>query len=242
MNIQQVNIDWPAPGNVHAVSTLRTGGISKAPYNSFNLASHVGDDQLSVIENRKRLRSFFNLSTEPVWLEQIHSNKVVCLDEEPLNLQADASYSSNPDTICTVLTADCLPVLICNESGTEIAAIHAGWRGLLSGIIENTINTFHDPDLLVWLGPAIGPNLFEVGKDVQIAFCKKSSLFSSAFRIQKNNKWLMDIYQLSRIILAEHGIKKVFGGKFCTVAEKDRFFSYRRESKTGRMATLIWRN
>ena len=242
MTIQQVNIDWLAPENVHAVSTLRTGGISKTPYNSFNLANHVGDDELSVVKNRNRLRSFLNLSTNPVWLEQIHSNKIVCLDEKPINLQADASYSSNPGIICAVLTADCLPILICNESGTKVAAIHAGWRGLLSGIIENTIKVLNDSDLLAWLGPAIGPNHFEVGKEIQVAFCKKAGLFSNAFRIQNNNKWLMDIYQLSRIILAERGVKKVFGGEFCTVSEKDRFFSYRRDHKTGRMATLIWRN
>ena len=240
--LQRINVDWPAPKNVHAVSTLRTGGISNSPYNSFNLAGHVGDDKLSVAENRNRLKSIFNLPSEPVWLEQTHSNKVVCLDEQPLNLQVDASYALNTDVICAVLTADCLPILLCNESGTKIAAIHAGWRGLLSGIVENTINALHDPDLIAWLGPAIGSNRFEVGEDVQKAFCKKSSVFSSVFRKQKNNKWLMDIYQLARIILVVHGIKKVFGGEFCTVTEKDRFFSYRRDGKTGRMATLIWRN
>jgi YfiH family protein len=177
-----------------------------------------------------------------MWLEQTHSNKVVCLDERPLNLQVDASYTLHSGIICAVLTADCLPILLSNESGTKIAAIHAGWRGLLSGIIENTINALHDPDLIAWLGPAIGPNRFELGEDVQMAFCKKSSVFSSAFRKQENNKWLMDIYQLGRIILAERGVTNVFGGEFCTVTEKDRFFSYRRDSKTVLMATLIWRS
>jgi YfiH family protein len=242
MILGRVNIDWPAPKNVHAVSTLRTGGISKPPYNSFNLAGHVGDDKFSVEVNRERLRSLLNLPSEPVWLEQTHSNKVVCLDAQPLNLQVDASYTLNTGVICAVVTADCLPILLCNESGTKIAAIHAGWRGLLSGIVEKTINALHDPDLIAWLGPAIGPNWFEVGEEVQMDFLNKSSVFSSAFRKQENNKCLMDICQLARIILAELGVKHVFGGGFCTVTEKDRFFSYRRDSKTGRMATLIWRN
>lgn len=242
MKIPRINADWPVPENVYAVSTLRAGGISKAPYNSFNLAGHVGDNEFSVAENRNRLRSLLNLPVEPVWLEQIHSNKVVCLDEQLQNLLADASYTFNPGVICAVLTADCLPILLCNESGTKVAAIHAGWRGLLSGIIENTIKALQEPHLLAWLGPAIGSESFVVGEEVRSAFCKKSGAFSSAFRVQENNKWLADIYQLSRISFAELGVENVYGGGFCTVTEKERFFSYRRDGGTGRMATLIWRD
>ncbi len=239
--IQQINANWPAPKNIYAMSCLRTGGVSKGPFSSLNLAAHVGDEEFSVTENRNRLRSSFNLPTEPAWLEQTHSNKVVCLDKQPRNLQADASYTIMPSIICAVLTADCLPVLICNESGTKIAAIHAGWRGLLSGIIENTIKALQEPRLLAWLGPAIGSDCFEVGNEVRAAFCKKSNVFSRAFRAQENNKWLADIYQLSRITFAEFGVENVYGGSFCTMTEKQRFFSYRRDGETGRMATLIWR-
>ncbi len=241
MKIQRINAEWPVPKNVYAVSTMRTGGISKAPYNSLNLAGHVGDDEISVAENRNRLRSWLNLPAEPVWLEQIHSNKVVCLDEQPQNLQADACYALTPDVICAVLTADCLPILLCNESGTKIAAIHGGWRGLLSGIIENTVKAMQEPHLLAWLGPAIGSECFEVGEEVRVAFCKKADVFSRAFKAKDNGKWMADIYQLSRIIFAELGVEKVYGGGLCTVTEKGRFFSYRRDGQTGRMATLIWR-
>jgi YfiH family protein len=242
MIIQTVNADWIAPKNVYAVSTIRTGGISKGFYNSFNLANHVGDNEFSVAENRSRLRSLLKLPSEPVWLEQIHSNKVVCLDEQSLNLQADASYTLNPGVICVVLTADCLPILLCNEAGTKIAAIHAGWQGLLSGIIENTVKAMQEPHLLAWLGPAIGFECFEVGEEVRAAFCKKADVFSRAFKAKDNGKWLADIYQLSRITLTELGIENIYGGRFCTVTEKERFFSYRRDGQTGRMATLIWRD
>ena len=242
MKIQRINADWPAPKNIYAVSTLRTGGISKAPYNSFNLAGHVGDDEFSVAENRHRLRALLNLPAEPVWLEQTHSDIVVCLNGQPQSLQADASYTQNSGIICAVLTADCLPILLCNEAGTKIAAIHAGWRGLLSGVIENTVKALQEPRLLAWLGPAIGPECFEVGEEVRAAFCTKSDIFSRAFRAQENSKWLADIYLLSRITFAELGVENVYGGSFCTVTEKERFFSYRRDGETGRMATIIWRD
>lgn len=236
-----INADWPAPDNVYAVTTLRTGGVSKDSYKSFNLATHAGDDEFSVAQNRIRLIALLNLPAEPMWLEQIHSNKVMCLDEQPQNMQTDASYSLKPGVICTVLTADCLPVLLCNPSGTKIAAIHAGWRGLLTGIIENTFKALNETQLMAWLGPAIGPERFVVGKEVRAAFGKKSSTFLRAFQAHGEDKWLADIYQLSRIILTELGVEKIYGGEFCTVIDKERFFSYRRDGETGRMATLIWR-
>lgn len=238
---QWINVDWPAPDNVHAVTTLRTGGESKTPYKSFNLAAHVGDNEFSVAQNRNRLRTLLNLPADPIWLEQIHSNKVLCLDEKLQNIQTDASYTLNPGVICAILTADCLPVLLCNASGTKIAAIHAGWRGLLTGVIENTVKALHETHLIAWLGPAIGPERFEVGEEVRAAFGKKSGAFSQAFKELEKHKWLADIYQLSRIILANLGVEKIYGGEFCTMIEKERFFSYRRDGETGRMATLIWR-
>jgi len=241
MNKNWINVDWPVPANIFAVSTMRMGGVSQLPFDSFNLATHVDDALSNVLANRAYLIKALSLPGEPSWLEQTHSNRVVCLDAPIPTLQADASYTSKPGKVCAILTADCLPVLICNEAGSKVAAIHAGWRGLLSGVIENTVHALQDKDLLVWLGPAIGRERFEVGQEVRDAYCRKSELFSAAFTTKGNNKWLADIYALCRVILAQLGIIKVYGGGFCTVTDQERFFSYRRTSKTGRMATLIWR-
>jgi len=182
------------------------------------------------------------LPSEPVWLEQIHSNRVVAAATSHPLQQADASYTDLAGVVCAVMTADCLPLLLCDVDGTQVAAIHAGWRGLLAGIIGNTVACMKNRDLLVWLGPAIGPESFEVGSEVRAAFLEKSAEFSSAFKEQDNGKWLADIYQMARIELQALGINKVFGGNFCTVTEQDRFYSYRRDKVTGRMATLIWRD
>jgi YfiH family protein len=154
---------------------------------------------------------------------------------------ADASFTDQAGIVCVVLTADCLPVLVCSQDGQKIAAIHAGWRGLLAGIISNTIAAMQTSDVLVWLGPAIGPDCFEVGTEVREGFVEKSCAFASAFSAAKEGKWLADIYQLARIELANIGITRIYGGGFCTVTESNRFFSYRRDHVTGRMATLIWR-
>ncbi len=233
--------DWPAPANIHAATTLRTGGVSRGAYASFNLATHVGDDLDCVSENRLRLKDGLALPAEPVWLEQTHSNLVINAGQTTTLQQADASYSNVAGVVCAVLTADCLPVLICSTDGKTCAAIHAGWKGLLAGIISNTVATLSTTEVLVWLGPAIGAACFEVGLDVREAFVAKSAAFSSAFTQTNNNKYLADIYQLARIELAALGINAVYGGDFCTVTEQERFYSYRRDTQTGRMATLIWR-
>ncbi|TAK64894.1 laccase domain-containing protein [Methylobacter sp.] len=284
--------DWPAPANIHAATTLRSGGASCGAYASLNPAMHVGDDVDLVKQNRQLIKELLTLPSDPVWLDQIHSNRAVQVHSTfakggrgDLNLQqADAGYTAESGVVCAVLTADCLPLLVCAADGSQVAAIHAGWRGLLRGVIGNTITAMEIPpsppftkgevsqphlnlsfikgeaaqlsniepnpplckrgargDFLVWLGPAIGPNCFEVGAEVRDAFLKKSTKFTTAFTEQSNGKWLADIYQLARIDLAMLGIDKIYGGGFCTVTEHERFYSYRRDKQTGRMATLIWR-
>lgn len=233
--------DWPAPANIHAATTLRSGGVSYGVFNSLNPAAHVGDNADLVRQNRKIIKDMLALPSEPVWLEQIHSNRVVNAVKTEALQQADASYSGDPNIVCAVMTADCLPLLVCSTDGSKVAAIHAGWRGLLAGIISNTITAMQTRNVLIWLGPAIGADCFEVGAEVRDAFIEKSSAFSLAFEKKTNGKWLADIYQLARIDLAALGINSIYGGNFCTVTEEDRFYSYRRDKETGRMATLIWR-
>jgi len=318
--------DWPAPANIHAATTLRVGGVSGGVYGSLNPAMHVGDDADLVTQNRQIIKRLLGLPGDPVWLDQIHSHRAVqAVTSEPLQ-QADASYTSESGIVCAVMTADCLPLLMCSTDGSQVAAIHAGWRGLLTGVISHTVSAMQIPldppftkgeagqlhsnlpftkgeagqlhsnlsfakgeagqlhsnlpftkgeagqlhsnlsfakgeagqfdaadsnsplckrgargDFLVWLGPAIGPDCFEVGAEVRDAFLAKSAVFIPAFKPQSNGKWLADIYQLARIDLGLLGIDKVYGGGFCTVTEQERFYSYRRDKQTGRMATLIWR-
>ncbi len=234
--------DWPAPINIHAATTLRTGGFSEGLYASLNPATHVQDDPGLVLQNRQLIKALLNLPSEPVWLEQIHSTIAVDAATTRLLPQADASYTTKPGVVCAVMTADCLPILVCDVDGTQIAAIHAGWRGLLAGVIGNTLAAMHKSDWLVWLGPAIGPECFEVGSDVRDAFVEKSPQFDMAFTKQSNGQWLADIYQLARVDLAAQGIDRIYGGNFCTVTDLERFYSYRRDRQTGRMATLIWRD
>lgn len=233
--------NWDAPQNVHAVMTTRIGGVSQSPYDSFNLATHVEDNLEHVLENRCLLQTKLNLPAEPFWLEQIHSNTVVKASSDLILPKADASFSTQKNVVCVVMTADCLPVLMCSKNGEKIAAVHAGWRGLESGIISKTIEALKTTDLIVWLGAAIGAQRFEVGNDVRDAFLKKSADYTSAFK-KDGDQWLADIYQLARIELEHLGIRQVYGGEFCTVSDTERFYSYRRDKKTGRMATLIWRD
>ena len=245
--------DWPAPANIHAATTLRTGGVSRGSYSSLNPANHVSDDNERVKQNRQIIKEMLELPDEPVWLEQIHSNRAVKAVKTASLQQADASYTDESGVVCAVMTADCLPLLVCSEDGIQVAAIHAGWRGLLAGVISNTVAAMQissNPldckagagrDLLVWLGPAIGSDCFEVGAEVRDAFLQKSVAFKNAFREQSSDKWLADIYQLARVELAALGIVQVYGGTNCTFTEHERFYSYRKDGQTGRMATLIWR-
>lgn len=234
--------DWPAPANVHALTTLRYGGYSSGPYTSFNLALHTGDEPLAVQKNRELLRSYFELPAEPIWLQQVHSNCLVEAGSTVINTQADGCWSRTPGCVCAVMTADCLPVLICDRSGAKVAAAHAGWRGLYAGVITNAVTVLQaDPaELMVWLGPAIGPLAFEVGLDVMELFTIKHHTNKSAFRPVDATHWLCDIYQLAKIELAALGVTAVHGGDQCSYADEQRFYSYRRDGITGRMASVIW--
>lgn len=230
---------WPAPARVKTCVTTRTGGVSLAPYDSCNLGEHVGDQLPAVQKNRQRLVSL--LGCKPAWLQQVHGVAVV--EADPLRVhEADASWSNKPGVACTVMTADCLPVLFCDRAGTRVAAAHAGWRGLASGVLEATLDKLGVPggQVLVWLGPAIGPQTFEVGGEVREAFVAQHASAAAAFVPSGNpGKFLADIYQLARIRLAARGVEAVYGGDFCTVSDP-RFFSYRRAAQTGRFASLIW--
>ena len=234
--------DWPAPNNIKAVITTRSSGVSEAKYSSFNLATHVNDDLQHVLKNRTLLKQNLKLPAEPVWLEQVHGAHVLDANKFSSN-QADASFSNNINQVCAVMTADCLPVLICNRQGTKVAAAHAGWRGLQAGVIESTIDALQeDPgNCLLWLGPAIGPQAFEVGDEVRQAFVNEIPATAVAFVATRPGHWLADIYQLARIRLQKKGVNQIYGGGLCTFTDASRFYSYRRDGETGRMASLIWR-
>ncbi len=233
--------DWPAPARVRTLQTTRTGGVSLSPYDSFNLGTHVGDDPAAVAANRAALRTL--LPAEPAWLNQIHGTAVVdAADVGPVPPDADASISRAAGEVCAVMTADCLPVLLCDCAGTVVGAAHAGWRGLLGGVIEATVARMDvaGGELLAWLGPAIGPDAFEVGGEVRAAFLAHDPATAEAFLPIADGKYLADLYALARQRLAALGCLAVYGGDTCTVIERERFFSYRRDHTTGRMASLIW--
>lgn len=234
--------DWPAPPGVNSLTTTREGGVSAAPWDSFNLGDHVGDDPGHVAANRARLR--LKLPAEPGWLKQVHSNRVVELGRD-LNPEADAAFTRQSGRVCAVLTADCLPVLLCDRAGSVVAAAHAGWRGLADGVLEATVAAMQVPpgDILAWLGAAIGPQAFEVGDEVRQAFIAQHPETAAAFvphPASAPGKWLADIYQLARIHLNRVGVHAIYGGGRCTFTEVDSFYSYRRDGVTGRMASLIW--
>ena len=234
--------DWPAPAHIKAFTTTRQGGVSNGPYSSLNLGDHVDDDPASVIENRQRLAQLAQLPAAPLWLSQTHSTQVINSTHWQKGCRADGIISHQPNHVCAVLTADCLPLLVCDQQGQQVAAIHAGWRGLLNGIIENAITAFNTPpeNLYVWLGPAIGPAQFEVGEEVLQAFVGVHPEAIEAFTANRPRHYLADIYQLARQRLRRMGIDAVFGGDLCTVSNAARFYSYRRDPITGRMASLIW--
>lgn len=231
--------DWPAPASVRACVTTRAGGVSLAPFDSLNLGDHVEDDPLAVAANRQVLVDA--LGCRPAWLKQVHSPDVV--EADPWQVPtADASWSATPGTACAVLTADCLPALFCDRAGTRVAAAHAGWRGLAGGVLENTVAALGiaPAELLVWLGPAIGPQSFEVGAEVREAFVAVHTEAQRAFVPSANaGKFMADLYALARIRLAASGVNAVYGGGLDTFSDP-RFFSYRRAARTGRFASLVW--
>jgi YfiH family protein len=234
--------DWPAPANVRALTTTRQGGVSAAPYDTLNLAEHVGDRPEAVRTNRRLLGERLQLPAEPLWLNQVHGDSVVACEAHAGRPAADASYTTAAGAVCAVLTADCLPVLFCDCDGTRVAAAHAGWRGLAGGVLEAAVRMLAvRPDrLLVWLGPAIGPQAFEVGAEVRDAFIADHALAGEAFVRKPGGRWLADLYRLARIRLQGLGATAVYGGGFCTYTDRQRFYSYRRDGVTGRMASLIW--
>lgn len=239
--------DWPAPSAVRAVSTTRAGGVSLSPYDRLNLGSHVNDDPVAVAENRRRLRELAGLPGEPVWLSQVHGTAVVDAATAPPGTTADACFSTTPGVVCVIQTADCLPVLFCDTSGRVVAAAHAGWRGLAAGVLEQTVAAMvgqgASPDnILAWLGPAIGPNAFEVGGEVRTTFVDHDPAADAAFVAHGNDKWLADIFLLARQRLIACGVSRIYGGGVCTVSDPARFFSHRRDRISGRQASLIWLN
>jgi YfiH family protein len=231
--------DWPAPAGIKSCVTTRAGGVSLAPFDSFNLGDHVDDDIQTVARNRQTLTS--RLDAQPAWLRQVHG--ITAVEATPAQvLEADASWTSTPGIACTIMTADCLPALFCNRAGTRVAAAHAGWRGLAAGVLEAAVDSFADDpsDILVWLGPAIGPDAFEVGPEVREAFIATHPETDEAFVPGVNHGKLMaDIYQLASLRLAAHGVTAVYGGGLSTYNDP-RFYSYRRSARTGRFASLIW--
>ena len=234
--------DWPAPARVRACTTLRLGGHSRSAYRSFNLAFGVGDEDSAVSRNRALLRRRLGLAREPAWLRQEHGATVIDADRAPLAPTADASWTGSADIPCAVLTADCLPLLLCDRTGFRVAAVHAGWRGLVAGVIEAAVARLDWPavDLIAWLGPAIGPAAYEVGDDVRYACMAADAGSAVAFRSSPSGRWFADLYTLARRRLKRLGIQTVCGGEYCTYSDAARFYSYRRERTTGRMATLIW--
>lgn len=236
--------NWQVPNNIKALMTTRTGGMSIAPFDSFNLGNHVGDDPSAVKKNRDLLVEQFDLPHFPVFLNQIHSTRVLELPYSGNDFNADASYSNQPNQVCLVMTADCLPVLFASKNGNEVAAAHAGWRGLCDGILEETVAKFQCPhnDIIAWFGAAIGPTAFQVGQEVVEQFMAWDNQAEQAFTIDPNSegKYLGNLYQLATQRLNKLGITQISGGERCTYTEKDHFFSYRRDGKTGRMASLIW--
>lgn len=231
--------DWPAPASVRACVTTREGGVSEAPFDSLNLGDHVDDRPEAVAENRRRLTDHFSI--KPAWLQQVHGIAVAQADPG-IVATADASWTATPGIACAAMTADCLPALFCDRAGTRVAAAHAGWRGLAAGVLEATLDSLDVPaaEVLVWLGPAIGPKAFEVGPEVREVFINQLPEAAEAFVPSDNaGKFMADIYMLARLRLAERGVTAVYGGGFCTVTDP-RFFSYRRASRTGRFASLVW--
>lgn len=272
---------WPAPAHIIAGVTTRNDGFSDAPFDSFNLAEHVGDNIEAVAKNRMLLATAISgeQNNHPgpqqwQWLEQTHSTHAVHIESvQAQAIAADASITSNHGVVCTVLTADCLPILLCDATGSHIAAIHAGWRGLAGGIVKNTVRALFEsinansinnsaedtknnpqPTIYAWLGPAIGPDHFEVGEDVKAAFLlamdsmvlsssknqSPAEAYQQAFHSTGKNKYLADIYQLASIALNAAGVNHIYGGGFCTACEEKRFFSYRRNNVSGRMASFIF--
>jgi polyphenol oxidase len=237
--------EWPAPHPVRALSTLRRGaGVSRPPFDRFNLGVHAGDDPDAVARNREQLSRDAQLPGLPCWLRQVHGTRVLRFDDDSVvsEPEADAAVTSTPGVVLAILTADCLPVLFCADDGSEVGAAHAGWRGLSGGVLENTLAAMRTPParVLAWLGPAAGPQAYEIGVEVREAFVARDAAAASAFVPTRPGHWRVDLFVLARQRLQAAGVARVYGGGACTISEPQRFFSHRRDGRSGRMATLIW--
>ncbi len=243
--IELIQPDWPAPATVAAASTTRVGGCSRGPYASLNLGEHVGDERAAVVRNRSVLRTVIRVDQNPRWLQQVHGNTVLDAGDIDAGATADAALTDRPGVPCVIMTADCLPVLLCDRAGTLVAAAHCGWRGLAAGVLEATVTALElrgagAGELLAWLGPAIGQAAYEVGDEVRASFERAGD--PEAFQLNERGRWQLDLYALARSRLRSLGLRDVFGGHWCTWSEPERFFSYRRDGQCGRQATLIWLN
>ncbi len=234
--------DWPVPGRVRAAVTTRAGGVSDGPFASLNLAAHVGDDPAAVSRNRALLRAGLGLPAEPAWLEQVHGSEVARLRDAGPRAPADAAVATAPGQVCVVMVADCLPVLLAAEDGSAVGVAHAGWRGLAAGVVETTIAALPAPAsaLVAWLGPCIGQDAFEVGDEVREAFLARAPAAGRHFRANPRGRWQADLAGLARDRLAAAGVSRIHGGGACTCADPRRFFSFRRDGTTGRLAALAW--
>ena len=232
---------WPAPPNIGACCTTRQGGTSRAPYDSFNLALHVGDDGDRVAHNRRLLRQRLALPDEPGWINQTHGTRVVVLEDES-ERDADAAITRQAGRVAVVMTADCLPILLCNRDGSEVAAVHAGWRGLQAGVIQSALAAMRSSNdsLMAWIGPAISQAAFEVGDEVHAAFTDADAAASDYFEANRPGHWLCDLAGLGQRVLEQQGVTRVIRDSHCSHGDRDLFYSYRRDGATGRMAALIW--
>ncbi len=239
--IEIVQPRWPAPTNVSACCTTRVGGVSAVPYDSLNLALHVGDDAARVSANRERLREQLGLPAEPCWMNQSHGIRAVTLEQDS-ERDADAAITRRAGMVAVVMTADCLPILICNRSGTEVAAVHAGWRGLQAGVIQSTLDAMKSSseELMAWIGPGIAQPCFEVGDEVRAAFGDAIQDAGKHFSPHGPGHWLCDLGGLAEQVLNQRGVNLVFRDPHCSYRDADLFYSYRRDATTGRMAALIW--
>jgi len=238
-----IEADWPAPEGIVAGTTLRHHGVSSGAYDSLNLGANVGDDLAAVSENRQRFVSACQLPSEPAWLKQVHGTIVAVRPARNPAVEADAAVTASAGIVCAVLTADCLPVLFASRDGREVAAAHAGWRGLAAGVLEATVRSLgsEPADLLAWLGPAISQPAFEVGDEVRQEFMTNDPAAGDCFRANSRGRWQADLYALARLRLARAGVAQVSGGDYCTFGESGRFFSYRRDGQCGRMASFVFR-
>lgn len=245
MPLQLIEPDWPAPAGVRAAATTRAGGVSAAAYASLNLGDHVGDDPAAVAGNRRRLAAALKLPAAPLWLRQVHGRRVASASRDGAGTEADAMVATLPGAVCVVLTADCLPVLLCDAEGTAVAAAHAGWRGLAAGVLEATVAALVAAGagadrLMAWIGPAISAPAYEVGEEVRGACLAGDPGAAGAFSANPRGRWQLDLPALARHRLAAAGVTRIYGGQHCTFSDPRRFFSHRRDGSCGRQATLVW--